>query len=317
MNNPSCIACKASLKRHLNGYGGTRHDLWFCSDCRTNHTLPLPSEDELFQFYQGFMFNVPTGPQAEQRETKIRSNVRSMCKRLKEDYKLEVESGHILDFGGGVGIIASEFSRMGFQADLFDLDAEACSYARERFSNDLNLATSNASEIPDGAYDLVYSSQVIEHLIDPIEHFRQLLNKLRVGGILVLTTPNQQSSEHWFRLRWLDYYLKKAGDLGRLTKLRAFLEQKWLNFDPPRHLYGFNRMSLPMVAEKAGFRQLDCFTEFGHQSIFNTPRPLPQWRSGFRPMPLQMFEVFSLRLVAAINPSTFQGNNLVYIGRKP
>jgi SAM-dependent methyltransferase len=317
MTSQLCIACETPLKSHIEGYGGTRHDLWYCPECGTNHTMPLPSADELFQFYQGFMFNVPTGTLAEQREAQIRRNVRSMCKALREEYGLPAENGKILDFGGGVGITASEFGRMGYRADLYDLDTKACTYARDRFSNDLNLVSNDESEIPKDTYDLVYSSQVIEHLLDPIKHFEDLLSKLRAGGIIVMTTPNQQSGEHWFRLSWLHYYLKKAGNVGLPGRLRAFMEQKWLNFDPPRHVYGFNRVSLPLLAHKAGFRELGCFPEYGHRSVFNTPRPLPQWRSGFRPMPLQMFEVFGIRLVAALNPAFLEGNNLVYIGRKP
>jgi SAM-dependent methyltransferase len=317
MSIPLCIACHTPLKNHIKNFGNTCHDLWFCPNCKTNQTLPLPSDQELEKFYQGFMFNVPTGKHADLRETVIRRNTMTMINLLRKKYHLDQHNARILDYGGGVGIVASELGRAGYHVDLFDLDSKACRYARERFQEDLEQITSNSLDIPVGTYDLVYSSQVIEHLPNPIDHLKDMYAKLRDGGIIVLTTPNQSSSEYWFRLKWLKYYLSKAGNMGIATKTRAFLTQKWLNFDPPRHLYGFNQKGISLIGKIAGFQKLDCFAELGHQSIFNSPRPLPRWHAGLIPMPLHMLESLGLRMAARLFPFFISGNNLVYIGKKP
>ena len=317
METPTCIACQQTLALHIQSYGSTDYSLWFCEKCRLNHTVPLPSEAELSNYYQGFLFNIPTGAQAEQWEQNLRCNVRRMIGQLIQNYGVAGCRGRALDFGGGVGITASEFSRLGFESTLYDLDDKACDYARNRFENEIAILQGENVEIPDSSYDLIYSSQVIEHLTDPVEHFRFLAKKLRNGGTLVVTTPNQRSSEYVFRLKWLRYYLGKCKSPRALHKVQSFLTQKWLNFDPPRHLFGFNKHNLPLLAEKAGLSKLACFSEFGHRSIFNTPRRQPDWHAGWKPIPSQMYEKLGLKLISALNLGVFEGNNLVYIGRKP
>lgn len=52
--------------------------------------------------------------------------------------------------------------------------------------------------LPDASFDVVWCSEVIEHLRDPAATIAELRRVTRPGGVMVLTTPNS-----WFWLSWL------------------------------------------------------------------------------------------------------------------
>ena len=45
--------------------------------------------------------------------------------------------------------------------------------------------------LPDNSADLIYSSEVIEHMLDPEPHFAEWRRVLRPGGTVLVTTPNE------------------------------------------------------------------------------------------------------------------------------
>jgi ubiquinone/menaquinone biosynthesis C-methylase UbiE len=280
-----------------------------------NHTFPLPTESDLNDFYQGFLFNLPDGASASNMEESLRSNVRRMIDILKNRHCLQ--SGcRILDLGGGVGITASEFARLGFEVVLSDLDGKACAYAEDRFGHEMKVVQGDGSDMEDNSFDFIYSSQVIEHLRDPGSYLNCIHRKLRNQGMVVITTPNQRTCEYLFRLPWFHYYFSKASALPLPSRVCALWKQRWLNFDPPRHLLGFNILSLSKMAENAGFSTLECFPEFGHRSVYNIRRKLPKMRARWRPVFTSIIENLGLFLASRFSLGLAEGNNLVYIGRK-
>ncbi len=69
----------------------------------------------------------------------------------------------------------------------------------------LDLAT-NRIEYPDESFDLIFSDNVLEHVVDPDRDFAELFRALRPGGRFIAKTPStchcmpliSRSSPHWF-----------------------------------------------------------------------------------------------------------------------
>ena len=81
---------------------------------------------------------------------------------------------------------------------------------------------------PDRKFDVIHLGQTIEHLGDPLTVVRRLRSLLKVGGQMVLSTPNLDS---------------KQIDLFGPT---------WSHWHPPYHRFLFSPKSLRLMAELAG-----------------------------------------------------------------
>lgn len=87
----------------------------------------------------------------------------------------------------------------------------------------------------DSSFDLIWCSEVIEHLEDPF-HFRSEVDRLlKPGGMLALTTPN---SHFWFYFV-AKLFGKSAKELQNPTHLQFFSEEKIREIFPEANHYGF------------------------------------------------------------------------------
>jgi SAM-dependent methyltransferase len=91
----------------------------------------------------------------------------------------------ILDFGAGDGMFAERFRRDGTVVDSVEPDP-----ANRRALAALGLASvADIAELPSGAYDFVYTVNVLEHLDDIDRHVAELSRVLRPGGRLFVFVP--------------------------------------------------------------------------------------------------------------------------------
>jgi hypothetical protein len=133
--------------------------------------------------------------------------------------KLRFDSA--LDVGCSEGYFLNVVrERFGGQAWGVDLSTVALKKARERYG--LPVAAADATRLPfaDGSFDLVYSTEVIEHVLDPDLMIAEMRRVSR--GSVVVTTPISVSEDE----HEPDYELKEEGHVN--------------NFDPAtvRRLFG-------------------------------------------------------------------------------
>ena len=69
--------------------------------------------------------------------------------------------------------------------------------------------------IPNETYDLVISSECIEHTADPKKALSELARVLKPGGTIIVTSPNRL----WYPVLWVSIVIK-------LRKFRGY--ERWL-----------------------------------------------------------------------------------------
>ncbi|MCW8924527.1 MAG: class I SAM-dependent methyltransferase [Gammaproteobacteria bacterium] len=225
--------------------GPDKYNVIKCENCSIDVSDPIPSDDVLNQYYSNY------GPTQT-------DNLKYRAEKLIDlndpivDYLVSHHKGNsdikFLDYGFGAGAFAINLASKGHDITGIDYSAQNIdqlnNYCRE---NNLNIETHNISEkgweeINDKKFNCVTLFQVIEHLQDPVETLKKLNALQNTGGSIYIECPNQDGL--FFRLK---------------NKIRSFIDRKymWGSLSPPQHLFGFNKRSLGMALNAAGYKVIE------------------------------------------------------------
>lgn len=87
-------------------------------------------------------------------------------------------------------------------------------------------------------FDVVVANHVIEHIAEPHEFIRKMYSSTKIGGVVLLSTPNGDSLNHkWFK-------------------------NKWYHYNWPHHKFIFTKKSLSQLVRSAGFKEVQVKGEF-------------------------------------------------------
>ncbi len=258
MNN--CPICAADNTEVLLKW--KRFKINKCQNCRLIFTTPLPSDEELTAFYQGFMFKKPEDYEIN-RQLKIRRKELNRLFKLPEKNE-ENNDKKFLDYGGGTGIVFKAASEIGLQAYYQDLDQQANAFTRENFglTPEQTIHQLEQNQIQ---FDYILSDNVIEHVKDPLTFTDKLLEHLKPGGTLVIKTPQASNTENYFNpaISIKGYFAQALKYNGFATALKAYFKRFW-TCDPPRHLYAFSPKSFNEMMKNS--KHLDIDFEIDHYS---------------------------------------------------
>ena len=141
----------------------------------------------------------------------------------------------ILDVGCGTGLNAQRLVGMGHTVVGIDVSTVAIEQFRQKgfegFVHDITKDGPDGTLTP-GSFDLVFASEVIEHVPDTETFLRNVARIVRPGGLLILSTPN---SAFW------------------AYRLMSLIGQAPSEFQHPGHVRFFSRRSLVSAIESAGF----------------------------------------------------------------
>jgi len=135
-----------------------------------------------------------------------------------ESYKLEllgrfVKSGRVLDFGAGYGRFVYLAHKAGYEVDAIEANRECCEFITSVIGTRAIAHADTEVALADlETYDVITFWHVIEHLTNPWSVLKAAVQKLKIGGWLILAMPNPQSFQ-----------------------FRVF-RQYWAHVDAPRHL---------------------------------------------------------------------------------
>jgi 2-polyprenyl-3-methyl-5-hydroxy-6-metoxy-1,4-benzoquinol methylase len=111
----------------------------------------------------------------------------------------------ILELGAGGGFLGVELRRRGFSnVILTDMTTTALAAMRENVPG-CGLVGLDAASLPfrAGSFDVVISSDVIEHIPEIGQHVAEVARVLGPGGLYLLKTPNRLTAGVYYRLRGL------------------------------------------------------------------------------------------------------------------
>src|SRR5262249_5882897 len=132
-------------------------------------------------------------------------------------------------FGAGAGLKA--FADAGWEAHGIETSSIATERARARGMHEAVEGDFLRAPYDAGFFDLIVMSELIEHVVSPIQFLQQAARLLRAGGALYLTTPN-----------------------GTGLSARV-LGMTWSVIAPPQHLHLFSPKSLRIALRRAGFHR--------------------------------------------------------------
>ena len=106
--------------------------------------------------------------------------------------------GRVLDVGCGTGFLLERLAERGYSGIGVDLSPESVAHAQRRLAeigaaDRLSAVVGSAYEPPEGPFDLICLTDVLEHLEDPRACMRALAARLAPGGLVVVSTPNRRS----------------------------------------------------------------------------------------------------------------------------
>ncbi|KOT49207.1 SAM-dependent methyltransferase [Streptomyces rimosus subsp. rimosus] len=144
-----------------------------------------------------------------------------------------LEGRVVADIGGGSGHFTEEFRRRGAQSYLFEPDRRELT-ARGRIPPGSVLADGYLLPLADGAADVCFSSNVLEHVADPRTFLSELVRVTRPGGLIYLSFTNWLSP--WGGHETAPWHYLGAG--------RARTLYRWRTGRTAKHTLGENLFAL-------------------------------------------------------------------------
>jgi len=106
-------------------------------------------------------------------------------------YQPQPDINRILEVGCGYGTVLDVFQRKGFTAVGTEASLTRAQACRARGLNVFDCPTENFDPVKHLApFDLAYSIHVLEHIVDPGPHIRNLSALIREGGYLYIQVPH-------------------------------------------------------------------------------------------------------------------------------
>ncbi len=166
----------------------------------------------------------------------------------------------ILELGAGGGFLLEELWRSGFR-ELTGSDITTSALREiQRRTGDLHVVGADAESLPfaDSAFDIVITSDVIEHLVRVDMHLADVARILRPGGQYLLKTPSRRPAELYYRLRGLyDHHIWHPSMFSPKELRQAFARHGFdVSFLPVGELTAAQIRKVPTGIGKAVFRRL-------------------------------------------------------------
>jgi SAM-dependent methyltransferase len=238
-----CIVCNSKSIKILKK--DNEYSFLECNKCGLLMVQPIPLELFKEQYRDNFFSDVNWAGSSrhifDQQVTVANMKLKRRLKFISD--KLNSNPKRVLEIGAGQGAWSIAFENNNIQYLGIEIDKRAVEAGR-KFGANLLLGDFISEELDItslGKFDMIFSSQVFEHIMKPhifLERVKMLLNK---GGILYLDIPNPHG---------LISVIKKIKILNLENKK---FERDFLNLQPPWHFVAYPDKTLKYILKLHGF----------------------------------------------------------------
>jgi SAM-dependent methyltransferase len=234
-----CLVCQAgSSIGLLHQFEDDPHYVVVCSACSVQTIRPLPTTDELKDYYSNYP---TTQTDKEQLQFLIDRHV-ELFEYLATWVRPQPIAGQPIrylevGFGNGASILAA--AQIGMECSGFDLGPSNVSEVQARAKDrglklDVWTGDGSVGQELGKTFDFIKASQVIEHLIDPVTFVRSMQKLLAPGGFLYLECPNNAAA----------FYTIKNKLRRRFNRMDFYNSMRLTE-----HLWGFNQKSMQRLLQ--------------------------------------------------------------------
>jgi len=162
-----------------------------CGCLVVKYCLPVDDLKELYgaRYFREHQLAIGLPPYNERFESDALDRIPVWIDVLKRHFS----KGKLLEVGCAHGRFLQEASKAGFDVVGLELDEEICQWAKEKTKCDIRCAA--IDDIENEHFDIVFANDILEHLYNPREFVRSVMNTLRYGGVAIFQTVVFQSWE--------------------------------------------------------------------------------------------------------------------------
>lgn len=185
----------------------------------------IPTDEEILNHYT----NYPIGYGADSAITIIRIN------EVLDGFEKFRKTNKMLDVGCGPGLFLIEAKKRGWDVYGTEFTDNQLEYLNNKGINTLKGKLSNDS-FENELFDVIISSEVIEHINNPTEEMQHFHRLLRKRGLVYITTPNFNAIE------------------------RFLLKGNYNIIEYPEHLCYYTPKTIDLLLSQYGFKKLKITT---------------------------------------------------------
>jgi len=230
-----CNVCGSSLFKPsllCEGFSYVR-----CAKCGLVQMNPQPLQDEIKRRYgegsgQDYLAYELANEKAFLDLELLALNDAGFEKFEKELFTNGINAVRILDVGCATGNLLAFLRQRGWETTGVEINETQAEYGRRERKLDVRKEPIEEIHFPDGYFNAVIASHLIEHLNDPASFVAEAYRVLADGGRFFVTTPNIDGFQaRLFKGRWrsaiFDHlYLFSVKTLSRLLKEKGFAVEK-------------------------------------------------------------------------------------------
>ena len=235
---------KSHRGKTIRKYG--KYNVINCEKCKFIHINPIPSNEELENFYQNEYYQ-RTKPKLARVTPPPLSEKDMTYQNYTFDEKLDfiereiaTKQKKILDIGSGPGFFLRRAKKRGWDVLGIEPSPEASAYAIkqkiptiQKFFHEVDLKKL-------GKFDAIHTFDVLEHVNDPTNILKKAHSLLKKGGIIVIEVPNDFNP--------LQKIIQKSHKKKEYWVTLSSKSQKFV------HLNYFTFESISNLVKKTGFK---------------------------------------------------------------